>query len=145
MTVQFLSLEWVEAYNEALGSAPLERGDVPSILADGGRFSVAQTVRDAPPDAGLITTVLWVEENRAHLEVAPDETSGRAMADAADVVVSLAYADATALSQGTLDTADAVSRGLVQVRGDLSLLIASHAMLAAAAERLAGLTGRTSY
>jgi hypothetical protein len=38
-----------------------------------------------------------------------------------------------------------VSRGLVQVRGDLSLLIASHAMLAAAAERLAGLTGRTSY
>jgi len=53
------------------------------------------------------------------------------MADAADVVVSLAYADATALSQAR-STRDAVSRRLVQVRGHLSLSSPS-AMLAAAA------------
>jgi len=40
---------------------------------------------------------------------------------------------------GTLDTATR-ERGLVQVRGDLSLLIASHAMLAGR-RALAGLTG----
>jgi putative sterol carrier protein len=48
----------------------------------------------------------------------------------------LRYADALAMARGELEPADALADGRVRVRGDLAVLVAGQAVLAAAAERL---------
>jgi hypothetical protein len=136
---RYLSPEWVRAFDDAL--AALDLSDVVAAAAAGslkaadGAFAVAQVVTD-PPGAGgeagplPLRTVLTVAAGRAHLVVDPDESVR------ADVTMVLRYADALAMARGELEPADALADGRVRVRGDLAVLVAGQAVLAAAAERL---------
>jgi putative sterol carrier protein len=72
-------------------------------------------------------------------------TSEEESGDRADVVVTLSYEDAAALSRGELDPTEALGTGRVHVRGDLSVLVAGQGILAAAAGRMADLQANTSY
>ena len=68
-----------------------------------------------------------------------------AKGDRSDVVISLSYEDAAALSRGELDPTEALGAGRVHVRGDLSVLVAGQGILASAAGRMAELQANTSY
>jgi hypothetical protein len=145
---RFLSPEWVTAFNRALDGADLAAVDTTgSLAAAGGTFRVAQVVHGVPGEPGAsgeVRTLLTVAEGVARLE-----RQGANGADdagpGADVTVSLSYPDAVALSQGALDPAAALGAGRVRVRGDLSVLVAGQALLAAAARRLADLHVDTTY
>jgi hypothetical protein len=138
---RFLSAEWIESFNAALDG--LDLGEVTgSLKATSGRFSVAQAVSGVPgrPEAGgPLTMVLAVEDGAVTLGEATEGSAG------ADVVVSLTYADAAALSRGELDPTEALGAGRVHVRGDLSVLVAGQALLASAAGRMAKLQEETTY
>jgi len=138
--VQFLSDEWVAAFNDALvGLEPELAGVDGSLAAAGGRFRVTQRVSGVPPDGRTVEVTLVVTEGRAALDLGTPEAAGPG------VVVALAYRDAAAMSRGDLSPAEALGDGRIKVRGDLSLLVASQPFLAAAAERVAGLAPGTTY
>ena len=141
--VRFLSDDWVAAFNAALEGAELTPGDAgPSVRAESGTFSVEQRVREVPGRAdadGPLRVVLSVDDGKASLATPPGEDGG------ADVVVSLSYPDAAALSRGELDPTQALGTGRVHVRGDLSVLVAGQALLATAAGRLTNLQAETTY
>jgi putative sterol carrier protein len=128
----YLSPEWVQAFNAALGA--LDLGDIiegaaaGSLTVSGGSFAVAQVVTGAP--AGTVRTVLTVADGRATLAADPDESLP------SDVTMALAYDDALAIAQGELDPADALAAGKVRVRGELAVLVAAQAMLNAVAAQL---------
>jgi putative sterol carrier protein len=84
--------------------------------------------------------VLSVDDGAITLST-PEEESG----ERADVVITLSYEDAAALSRGELDPTEALGTGRVHVRGDLSVLAAGQGILAAAARRMAELQANTSY
>jgi hypothetical protein len=132
----------VDAFNRALEEVELGAPDpATSLVAAGGRFSVAQLVHDVPsPDGppGDVRTVLAVDAGRAHLALGEPEAPP-------DVTVSLSYADAAALSRGTLAAAEALGAGRVRVRGDLAVLVAGQELLATAAGALADLHADTTY
>jgi SCP-2 sterol transfer family len=138
---RFLSAEWVDAYNASL--AGLDPGEVTgSLRASSGQFSVEQVVSGVPgrPTAdGPLRMVLSVDDGVVSLAEAQDR------AGHADVVVLLDYADAAALSRGELDPTEALGAGRVQVRGDLSVLVAGQALLASAAGRMEKLQQETTY
>jgi hypothetical protein len=138
--IRFLSEEWIEAFDEALrgAEAPEETG---SIRAGSGTYSVEQQVRDVPwrdPAAGPLRMVLSVEDGRVSVGEAAGDVG-------ADVVISLGYADAAALSRGELDPTEALASGRVHVRGDLAVLVAGQALMATAAGRGAALQADTEY
>jgi putative sterol carrier protein len=85
--------------------------------------------------------VLFVDAGQVRLSTSGQEAGD----DGPDVVVSLSYEDAAALSRGELDPIEALGTGRVQVRGDLSVLLAGQGLLAAAAGRMAELQAGTSY
>lgn len=135
------SPEWVAAFNAAvadLDAAAVDTGV--SLAADRGSFRVDQVLRGAP--GGELRVTLEVTGGRLHLDVAPH--GGLQDADGADVTVTLEYADAAAMSRGEIDPADALGSGRIKVRGDLAVLVASQALLAAAAERLDPLRAETT-
>jgi hypothetical protein len=138
---RFLSAEWVDAFNASL--AGLDPGEVTgSLRASSGQFSVEQAVSGVPgrPTAdGPLRMVLSVDDGVISLAEAQDG------AGHADVVVLLDYADAAALSRGELDPTEALGAGRVQVRGDLSVLVAGQALLASAAGRMEKLQQETTY
>jgi SCP-2 sterol transfer family len=142
---RFLSDEWVAAFNAALDGAELsDRGDGSSVRAESGRFRVEQDVSgvpDRPESAGPLRVVLAVDEGRVTLSTSVEE----AETARADVIVSLSYQDAAALSRGELDPTEALGTGRVHVRGDLSVLVAGQAILSAAAARMVELQANTSY
>ncbi len=142
---RFLSPAWVAAFNDALAPVDLSgaAGDG-SLVASGGTFSVRQVV-DGVPDGGSgppgpVRTLLVVEGGRVSMVL--DDGSG--VVEPA-VTVSLSYPDAAALSRGELPAAEALGTGRVRVRGDLSVLVAGQAVLAAAADHLAALAADTTY
>ena len=136
----YLSPEWVESFDVALGA--LDLSDVvaaagrSSLAAADGVFSVVQVVTGAPvdvavgPGAADVRVVLTVAAGRAGLALDPE---GRAEGTA---TIVLAYHDALALARGELDPADALAAGRVRVRGDLAALVAGQDVLAAATQRL---------
>lgn len=140
---RFLSDEWVSAFNAALREVPLV--DVPtgtSVRAESGTFIVEERVSDLPgrSDAeGPFRVVLRVEDGKMTLAAGENQESQ------ADVVVTLSYDDAAALARGELDPTQALGAGRVQVRGDLSVLVAGHHLLAAATGHLGSLQADTTY
>jgi putative sterol carrier protein len=139
---RFLSAEWIAAFNTALQDADL--GPLSgSVRAESGHFSVEELVFDVPErsaDDGPLRVVLTVDDGTVTMAAPKGEEAGRS-----DVVVTLSYEDAAALSRGELDPTQALGTGRVHVRGDLSVLVAGQALLASAAERLGDLQADTSY
>ncbi|HEY2215599.1 MAG TPA: SCP2 sterol-binding domain-containing protein [Acidimicrobiales bacterium] len=141
---RYLSADWVLAFNDALTELNLTDAIADagrqSITASDGTFAVAQVVTDAPAEVGPtpIRTVLSVDGGRLSLALDPDQTLP------ANVTVVLSYEDALAMAQGALAPADALAAGRVRVRGELAVLVAGQAVLAAATvalgPRLAELT-----
>jgi hypothetical protein len=139
---RFLSAEWIAAFNTALQDADL--GPLSgSVRAESGHFSVEELVSDVPErnaDDGPLRVVLTVDDGTVTMAAPEGEEAGRS-----DVVVTLSYEEAAALSRGELDPTQALGTGRVHVRGDLSVLVAGQALLASAAERLGDLQADTSY
>jgi hypothetical protein len=137
---RYLSPDWVQSFDAALRAVDLSdalaAAGEGSLAASGGSFAVAQVVRGGPD--GDVRTVLTVAEGQARLELDADG------ALRVDVTMVLAYDDALALARGDLEPADALAAGRVHVRGDLAVLVAGQAVLAAAGAQmgttLAGLT-----
>ena len=137
---RYLSPEWVQAFDAALGALDLSEAITAaatgSLVASDGAFRVVQLVSGAPsdlaPGGSEVRVVFSVAEGHAHLALDPDGT----LAGAAAATIALDYADALALALGRLDPADALAAGRVRVRGDLAALVAGQEVLAAAAGRL---------
>jgi hypothetical protein len=135
---RYLSPEWVEAFDAALGALDLTdavaAAGAGSLAAADGRFSVVQVVTGVPEDVhsggGDVHLVLTVAEGRAHLGLDPAGTVG------GTATIVLGYAEALAMAHGDLDPADALAAGRVRVRGDLAALVAGQDVLAEAAARL---------
>jgi hypothetical protein len=107
----FLSAEWFDALNETLsraGAPPL--GDP----GDPGDLRVVLEFVDGPSTAPHAMT-LTVNAVGAFAE--PGDHL------AADAVVRLTYADAEALTSGTLESAMALREGRLKVRGDVQALV----------------------
>jgi len=137
---RYLSPEWVQAFDAALGACDLRevlaeagRG---SLTASEGSFAVAQVVTDPPDDLGWppgpVRTVLSADNGTISLQADPDESQS------ANVTMVLGYVDALAIATGELDPADALAAGRVRVRGELAVLVAGQAVLAAATAQLGG-------
>jgi len=145
---RFLSDDWVAAFNAALGGSDLREltgtaADA-SLAAADGRFTVTEVVRDVPPDGDEVTITLRMDNGLVSLcRGTPSDAVEWAAAPA--VTVSLSYADAAALSRSEFSPAEAIGSGRIKVRGDLSVLVASQALLAAAAGRLGPLQAETTY
>lgn len=133
---QFLSSEWVDAFNQAISQVEVPApGPEAALATSGGSFTVCQIVTGGP--AGEVATTLHVEDGRITM------TAGAS--SLADVTVSLAWEDAVAMAQGTLSAVDALTGGRIRVRGDFGVLMASQAMLAALAPQVADLNETTTY
>jgi ubiquinone biosynthesis protein UbiJ len=139
---RFYSSEWVEQFNRAVAGFDTEAAALgEASLAAGERaVRVAQVIRGVPARTDPLTVTLVVADGRLHLEL-----DGAADGAAPDVTVLLDYADAAAMSRGDLTPAEAIATGRLRVRGDLSVLVAVHGLLAAAGPRLAGLSDQTDY
>jgi len=137
---RFLSPEWVAAFDTALDGVRVPGpGDDAGLGALDGTFTVAQQVRGTPD--GDLTLLLAVSDGSLHLTLAgagdPEPS--------ADVSVALSYEDAAAMSAGALSPAEALTAGRIRVRGDLSVLVASQQMLAAARPHVQDLAATTTY
>ena len=135
---RYLSAEWVEAFDTALGALDLSdavaAAGAGSLAAADGTFSVVQVVTGVPDGVGTegqdVHLVLSVADGRAHLGLDPSRTVG------GTATIVLGYGEALAMARGELDPADALAAGRVRVRGDLAALVAGQDVLAAAATRL---------
>jgi hypothetical protein len=135
---RYLSPEWVETFDAALGALDLRdavaAAGAGSLAAADGRFSVVQIVTGVPDDVqaggGDVHLVLSVADGQARLGLDPAGTTG------GTATIVLGYAEALAMARGELDPADALAAGRVRVRGDLAALVAGQDVLAEAAARL---------
>jgi len=140
---RFLSPEWVADYNAALQAVGLETTEASSVRIESGSFSIEEQVTGVPgrPEAdGPLRVVLEVAGDDVSLFLADDQASSRP-----DVVISLSYDDAAAMSRGDLDPSQALGNGRVRVRGDLAVLVAGQGILARAAARMAERAAETTY
>lgn len=105
----FLSTEWFQELNESLENAepvPLER-DAPAVR-------VVIEFPDAPSNGPhAITFSIGAEGTRVE---AGDHL-------AADAIVQLTFADASALTSGDIDSASALRDGRIKVRGDINSIV----------------------
>jgi putative sterol carrier protein len=132
----------VATFNAALTDLDLSSVDPgASLVAADGRFRVAQLVHGAPD--GELRVVLSLADGRLSLGLEPVDNGDGSVP--VNVTLSLSYEDAGALSRGELDPAALIGTGRVRVRGDLSVLVAGQALLAAAGPRLAELQAATTY
>jgi len=139
---RFLTPEWIAGFNAALAGVELTDLGAGSVRAASGRWRVEQAVSGVPGrsvEDGPLRVVLCVEPDRISLaEAGPSD-------EPADVVIALGYEDAAAVARGELDPAQALAAGRVRVRGDLSVLVAGQAVLAAAAARMTSLQAETTF
>jgi putative sterol carrier protein len=139
---RYLSPEWIQGFDDALGSLDLSdaisAAAAGSLAAADGTFSVAQVVSGVPSDVAggaggsdghEVRVVLSITDGQAHMALDADGAAGAP----ATATIALEYADALALALGRLDPADALAAGRVRVRGDLAALVAGQEILAAAA------------
>ncbi len=105
----FLSDDWLAALNDTLRAAPR-----PPLGEGSPTFRVVLELADAPSTSPHALT-LTVSAEGAHAELGDDV--------AANTVVRLSYADARALSDGELESADALREGRLKVRGDAQALV----------------------
>ena len=119
------------------------------LVAQSGRFVVAEEVRGAPD--GDVTLLLTVDEGRVRLALAPGATREQAggigdMLDRMpDVTIALSYEDAVAMAKGELTPGEALNAGRVRVRGDLAVLVAGQQVLAEARHSTGTLAAETTY
>jgi len=142
---QFLSPEWVAAFNAALDGVALgPEGTEGSLVATGGRFCVRQVVSEVPPDARTVVTTLVIADGVAALSLeGPDDIDEGDTAP--NVVIAVPYRVAVAVSKGEVHPTQALGTGRIRVRGDLAVLVASQAVLAQAAVHLSDLQAATTY
>jgi putative sterol carrier protein len=142
---RFLSPAWAEELNAALAREPGARPDPEGGLATlDGTFTVVQEVRGAPD--GDVRVVLSVNDGLMRLSVEGDaDSAGEEAARDPDVTIAISYDDAAALSKGELTPAEALIAGRIRVRGDLSVLVASQQILAAAHAGAGDLLSPTTY
>lgn len=132
----FLSPEWVEAFNAAVAGTPVPPpADDAALAARDGTFTVCQLVHGGPQ--GDVATTLEVSPEGVRMRPGAD--------DAASVTVAIDWDDAVALASGALSASDALAAGRIRVRGDLGVLVAGQAVLAALHPHLAELTAATTY
>jgi hypothetical protein len=105
----FLSAQWFDDLNENLRHAdPIPLG------ANSSAFRVVLEFADGPTSVTHAITFTMSADGASvcagdHLD--------------ADTMVSLAYADALALSEGRVDSASALREGRVKVRGDVNAIV----------------------
>jgi putative sterol carrier protein len=105
----FLSTEWFQSLNESL-----ERADPVPFRAGAATVRVVIEFPDAPSNGPhAITFSIGTDGARAE---AGDHL-------AADAIVEIAYADASALTNGDVDSASALRDGRVKVRGDINAVV----------------------
>ncbi len=140
---RFLTPEWVAAFDAALAGATLPRlGAEAGLTAAGGHFTVRQEVRGGPD--GDVAVTLRAEDGALRASWSRlDEPAGDAPGP--DVTVMLSYQDARDLVAGTLTPAAALAEGRIKVRGDLSVLVASQTLLAAAQPAIEPVAAATTY
>ena len=105
----FLSAEWFAALNQSLaaaGTPPIEQGD--------DTFRVVMEFTDGPATSPHAIT-FSVDPDGA--VVAPGDHL------AANAVLRMSYADATALTNGSLESGGALREGRFKVRGDVHGLV----------------------
>jgi putative sterol carrier protein len=105
----FLSVEWMAALNKTLSAAG------PAPLVDPKKvFRLVLEFTDSASNAPHALT-FCVSATNATADVGDHL--------AADAVIRLSYADAEALTKGTLDSASALREGRLKVRGDVHSLV----------------------
>jgi hypothetical protein len=135
---RFLSPPWVEEFNRLVATVDVPEPDDDAVLAvRDGSFSLRQVVTGGPE--GETVRTIRVDGGRVRMETDVEATPEP------DVTVALTWEDAVALSLGTFSPADALATGRIRVRGDLGVLAAGQAVLAAAAASLEPLRADTTY
>ncbi|MGB8197519.1 MAG: SCP2 sterol-binding domain-containing protein [Acidimicrobiales bacterium] len=104
----FLSTEWFQSLNESL-----ERADPVPFDGD-ATVRVVIEFPDAPSN-GPHAITFSISADGARVD------SGDHLA--ADAIVQIAYADASALTNGDTDSATALRDGRVKVRGDINAIV----------------------
>ncbi len=143
---RFLSLEWVEAFNAALSGVVLPGpGDRAGLAVADGPVTVAQEIHSGPE--GDVRLLLHIDQGTLRLERCDPDPGGtaRAAEAGADVTMALSYEDAAAMSAGDLSPAEALNGGRIRVRGDLTVLVEAHHLLAAARRGTGDLAASTTY
>jgi putative sterol carrier protein len=146
---RFLSPQWVEEFNEALSAVVVAPPGPDATLATaGGRFTVVQEVRDGPD--GDVRLILRVDQGSLRVQLDPlmgesEVALQRGDPERVDVTISLSYEAASAMSSGRLSPAEALNAGQIKVRGDLSVLVATQEMLAAARTSTQAVGSSTTY
>jgi hypothetical protein len=105
----FLSSEWFRELNETL-----ENADAVPLDAEASPIRVVIEFPDAP-SKGPHALTFTIGPDGARVE------SGDHLA--ADAIVQLSYADASALTGGDVDSASALRDGRVKVRGDINAIV----------------------
>ncbi len=105
----FLSTEWLSQLNETIRGA----GPVP-FEHDATTVRVVLEFSDAPKSAAHALTFTMSGEG-ASVELGDHL--------AADAIVQLSYLDATALTNGSIDSASALRDGRIKVRGDINAIV----------------------
>jgi hypothetical protein len=132
----FLSPEWVSAFNDAVRDVTVPApGSDAGLVAQDGAYAWCQVVTGGPDG-----------EKRVTLRVAGGHLSMQS-GEAADVNVTIRieWAAAAAMARGELSPAEAIATGQVRVRGDLAVLGAGQALVAALGPQLAALHETTTY
>jgi hypothetical protein len=130
----FLSDAWIETFNDAVATAPVEPPPDAGLVATEGRFCVLQVVQDDPEgDRAILMEYADGALRLRALEPGLDDLTS-------DVTVRMAWDDALAMATGTLAVADALAEGRIKVRGDLAVLVAGQRLLEQLQPRLAGLS-----
>jgi putative sterol carrier protein len=144
---RFLSHDWVDAFNRELEGATLPGPEEGAGLAvTDGPVVVAEEVSGGPD--GDVRLLLHIDRGTLRLERGADESADAAAGagdSEADVTIALSYADAAAMSAGSLSPAEALNAGLIRVRGDLTVLVEAQRLLAAARELTGDLAEGTTY
>ncbi len=106
---EFLSAEWFQGLNDTLANAE----PVP-VGPDAATVRVVLEFPDAP-SSGPHAITFSIGPEGARVE--PGDHL------AADAIVQLSYADASALTGGDIDSASALRDGRVKVRGDINAIV----------------------
>lgn len=157
---RFLSAEWVEEWNVALGTVTLpDPGPDAGLAMTDGHVTVVEEVHGTPD--GDVRLVMRVDAGSVRLDL--DSASGagsagsaggvaeaagragRGTSDTPDVTIVLGYEDAAAMSRGELSPAEALTAGRIRVRGDLSALAATQQLLQDVRTGSGGLLPPTTY